>query len=150
MPDMATPMPASRVQTLLALSATCTPWRRYRLLFVTRRLTLRRVPTFIFDLLTPKKCKCYVTVKLLYGDDLWRMLMSRGGGLHLFDPVTLTLYLLTSNEGDQYLSCTVQCPPAKFGDDMSSGFCVRVHTYIYTYTHSPHKYSTQPLDACNL
>ena len=58
------------------------------------------------------------------------LLISRGGGLHitlrLFDPVTLTFNLLSSNEMDDLdLSCT---PPAKFGGGMHIGFCSRVLT----------------------
>jgi len=42
--------------------------------------------------------------------------------LLLFDPVTLPLNLLTSNEmDDQDLSCTIH--PPSFIDDMSSVFC---------------------------
>jgi len=37
--------------------------------------------------------------------------------------------------GDQDLSCTIKYSPAKFNDDMSSGFCFRVQTHTQT-----HKY----------
>jgi len=44
-------------------------------------------------------------------------------------PPSLTFDLLTSNEiGDQDLSCTMHLP--SLGDDVSSSFCVRVHTCI--------------------
>jgi len=52
----------------------------------------------------------------------------------LIDLVTLTFNFLTSNKMcDQYR----YYPPAKFDDDISSGFCFRVLTYthIHTYTH---------------
>jgi len=40
------------------------------------------------------------------------------------------------------MTCHIN-PPAKFGDDMSSGFCFRVLTYTHTHTHT----RTEPLNA---